>query len=106
MLSQKELQSMNLKSLLDLEDKLDEAIKARKQTERHEVKQKLAEAAKRDGFTLDEIFGKTRKGYKDTLAPKFANPDNRLETWVGKGRKPNWLLGKLSKGASVDDFRI
>ena len=39
-------------------------------------------------------------------AAKYANPDNRAETWTGRGRKPNWLVAKLNKGAKMTDFTI
>ena len=42
---------------------------------------------------------------KSALRAKFVNPDNRSETWTGRGRKPNWLVAKLNKGAKMDRFR-
>ena len=39
-------------------------------------------------------------------APKFRNTDNPAQTWVGRGKRPNWLKAKLLAGARLDDFRV
>ena len=58
-------------------------------------------------FTVPELFGFATKGKsRGKSVAKYANPDNRMETWTGRGRKPNWLLAKLKKGASAEDFSI
>jgi DNA-binding protein H-NS len=51
-----------------------------------------------------ELFGGRGRGKGS--AAKYANPDNRTETWTGRGRKPNWLVAKLKKGANIADFAI
>ncbi len=105
----RELQAMKLKDLLKLEEELQGAIKQRKTTEAREVREEIAELAKRRGFNLDEVFGKRLQpagGYKQTMSVKYRNPDNDRETWTGRGRKPNWLMTKIDRGAKVDDFRI
>jgi DNA-binding protein H-NS len=38
--------------------------------------------------------------------PKFRNVDNPAETWMGRGKRPNWLKAQLAAGRSLDDFRI
>ena len=60
--------------------------------------------AEKRGFSVSELFGGRGRG--KSSAAKFANPDNRAETWTGRGRKPNWLVAKLSKGAKMTDFAI
>ena len=39
-------------------------------------------------------------------AIKYANPDDHSQTWTGRGRRPFWLLARLKKGASLEDFAI
>jgi DNA-binding protein H-NS len=34
------------------------------------------------------------------------NPDNKSETWTGRGRQPRWLVAKLAKGAKLGQFKI
>ena len=84
------------------------AIVERQQTERAEIKSKMAALAAEAGMSLDEILGlrKTRGGSKAPVAPKFRNPENPERT-VGRARKPNWLVEKLKKrGVSMEDFAI
>jgi len=97
---------MSLKELLDLEPRLQKAIAAAKERERADIKHKISSMAETAGFSLSELFGAGRGGKGKTVAAKFANPDNRAETWTGRGRKPNWLVAKLGKGGKIDDFRI
>lgn len=95
---------MSLKDLIDLEAKVQKAIAVARDRERAEVKQALANMAEKRGFTVGELFGGRGRG--KTSAAKYVNPDNRAETWTGRGRKPNWLVAKLKKGAKLTDFAI
>lgn len=93
-----------LKDLLDLQMKVERAISTAKDRERAEIKQKIASLAENAGFSVGELFGARGRG--KAVAAKYVNPDNRSETWTGRGRKPNWLVAKLGKGAKMDDFAV
>ena len=95
---------MSLKDLVELEGKVQKASSVARDRERVEVKQALSAMAEKRGFSVSELFGGRGRG--KSSAAKFANPDNRAETWTGRGRKPNWLVAKLSKGAKLTDFTI
>ena len=101
---------MPLKDLIELNQRVQKAIVSAKDRERTELKQKIALMAESSGFSVGELFG-TRaasgrgKGGAIGVA-KYRNPDNPSETWTGRGRKPNWLVGRLAKGAKLDDFEI
>jgi DNA-binding protein H-NS len=95
---------MSLKELLDLQAKVDRAINVARDREKSEVKQAMAALAEKRGFSVSELFGGRGRG--KSSAAKFVNPDNRSETWTGRGRKPNWLVAKLKKGANMSDFAI
>lgn len=98
---------MSLKELVDLERKVKNAIAVAKERERSELKSKIEEMAKGSGFSVDELFTRGRGATKGrTVAPKYMNPENSAETWSGRGRKPKWLVAKLSKGAKMEDFAI
>jgi DNA-binding protein H-NS len=51
---------------------------------------------------LKELFGGRGKG-KVSVA-KYANPDDRSQTWTGRGRKPNLLIAKVKKGATLEQL--
>jgi DNA-binding protein H-NS len=44
------------------------------------------------------------KGRK--VKPKYRNPDNRAETWTGRGRMPIWMATMVKKGRKANDFLI
>jgi DNA-binding protein H-NS len=94
----------SLKELLDLEAKVQKAIAEARLREHFELKQELATLAEKRGFSVRELFGGRGKG-KATV-PKYANPDDPLQTWTGRGRKPNWLVARVKKGAKLEQFAI
>ncbi len=101
------LDKMSLKDLLELELKVQSAISAAKDRERIQLKQKIEELASDSGFSVDELFARGRGSLKGRIvAPKYVNPDNRSETWTGRGRKPKWLVAKLADGANIEEFAI
>lgn len=103
--------AMSVKELVELEAKVQKALAAARDRERAALKEKVAEMAKSHGFSVNELFGGTRPARagaksKSIGVAKYANPDNKSDTWTGRGRKPNWLLERLKKGAKLSDFAI
>jgi DNA-binding protein H-NS len=98
---------LSLKELIDLDLKVQKAIGIAKERERADIKHKIAALAENSGFSVTELFGARggAKGKSSGVA-KYRNPDNGAETWTGRGRKPNWLVAKLGKGAKMADFEI
>ena len=98
---------MALKDLIDLELKVKKALVSARERERSEIKSKVEQLIEKAGFSVEEIFARGRGAMKGrTVAPKYANPDDKSETWTGRGRKPKWLVAKLSKGAKIEQFAI
>ena len=95
---------LSLKELIDLEAKVERAITVAREREHMELKQDLAAFAEKRGFSLRELFGGGGKG--KVSAAKYANPDDRSQTWTGRGRKPNWLIAKVKKGAKLEQLAI
>jgi DNA-binding protein H-NS len=99
---------MPLKDLLEIELKVKKAINGARERERGEVKDKILALASGSGFSVTELFGAggrvSTKGR--TVAAKYANPDDRSQTWTGRGRKPNWVVAKLARGSKIEDFAI
>lgn len=105
------IDAMSLKELVDLEAKVQKAISALRERERSALKEKMAEMAKNHGFSVNELFGGGRPGRgggkgKSIGVARYANPENKADTWTGRGRKPNWLVERLKKGAKLNDFAI
>ena len=100
---------LSLKELVDLEAKVKKALGAARDRERTELKKKMADLAETHGFSVAELFGATRGRpgkSKSVGVAKYANPENKADTWTGRGRKPNWLVDRLKKGAKLEDFEI
>jgi len=72
------------------------------------VKQELEQYAQKKGFSISELFsGKQSKRHPSkSVQAQYQNPNDHSETWVGRGRKPNWLIAKLKKGGKLDEFKI
>jgi DNA-binding protein H-NS len=97
---------LSLKELLNLDAKVKFAIGSARDRERAVVKQKIAELAETQGFTVSELFDGARGRKKPVGIAKYANPENKADTWTGRGRKPNWVARRLKKGAKLSDFEI
>ncbi len=110
-----DLKSMTRKELEKLSVDIDKAL------ERVRVKEmKLALAAaekamKAHGFSLADVTGtnvpakQIRKMATKTKAagkPKYANSDDKSQTWTGKGRRPDWFLKAMEAGKTPDDLAI
>lgn len=92
--------------LLDLHKRIEAAIVERKAMEAREVKEKLQALAEKSGFSLAELFGSKRGGKRGPAAIKYRNPKDTAQTWTGRGRKPNWLVDAVKKGAKIDSFSV
>jgi DNA-binding protein H-NS len=51
-----------------------------------------------------DTHGEQRKYPK--VLPKYRNPDERSETWSGRGRRPRWMTKALLAGRSIEEFVI
>lgn len=40
------------------------------------------------------------------VVPKYCNPNDRRETWAGRGKQPRWLTHELQSGRRLSDFLI
>lgn len=100
------LDKMSLGELSQLREEVERLIAEKQAAERNALKQKLADLARAQGFTLDEIVGKGRKG-KGSVPIKYRDPKNPENTWTGRGRTPRWLVAATKGGrAKKEDFLI
>lgn len=101
------LDEMSLKDLKDLAAKVQKAIVSFEERKKREALAQIEETAKKLGFSLAELTGETKaKRRRATVAPKYANPKNRAETWTGRGRRPRWVEEALKSGKTLDDLKI
>ena len=101
------IDKLSYAELLELQDRVEAAIEAKRAEEKAAVLEQAAKMAAEAGFSLDEIAG--RKGTdrrRGKVAIKYRNPKNASQTWTGRGRKPNWLVAELEKGRKLEAFEI
>ena len=98
------VEGLNLKQLLELQDKLPKAVAAARNRERAEVIQRLSILAEKKGFTLSDLVGGRRR--RKSLVATYVNPDDSSESWTGRGRRPKWLVAKILKGAKLEHFAV
>ena len=98
------LDKMSYADLLKLQERIEAAISEKRVDEAAATKEALRAMAEKAGFNLNELFGK--RGKRGPSNVKYRNPKDTSQTWTGRGRKPNWLVDALKKGAKIDSFAI
>lgn len=99
-----ELDSMSLRELRDLRNKLDRAISTFEDRRKREALTAAENAVREFGFNLADLTaGKLARG---KVAPKYANPADPSLTWTGRGRKPRWVQEHLDAGKKLEALEI
>jgi DNA-binding protein H-NS len=66
----------------------------------------MAELAKRDGLSLEELLsaGKSRRKRR---APntKYQHPEDASLKWSGRGKQPAWVRECLERGMRLEDLK-
>ena len=104
-----EIETMSIKELRELRNKIEVAIDNRQKNDKVELKEKMRAMAEEAGMSLDEVLGGKGRGKagKGSVAAKYKNPEDPSQTWTGRGRQPLWLVDKLTKrGVTKEDFAI
>jgi len=70
-------------------------------------KAKLEDRLRRIGSASNSVTtpARERRPYPKVL-PKYRNPENRSETWAGRGKQPRWLVAQLRSGKKLEEFQI
>jgi DNA-binding protein H-NS len=99
------LDKMSYAELLKLQERIEAAIAEKRVEDAASTKEALRAMAEKAGFNLNELFGK-RGPKKGSAGVKYRNPKDASQTWTGRGRKPNWLVDALKKGAKTESFAV
>ena len=81
------------------------------------VRRQMAKVARSEGYSIEELFGPSAQGSEPKVrrrsarelgkvAPKYRDPENKRNTWTGRGRMPRWLAERTKHGRSPTDFLI
>ena len=99
------LDKLSYVELINLQERIEEAIAAKRAEDAQATKEQLRAMAEKAGFDIKELFGK-RGSPKGSGVAKYRNPKDSSQTWTGRGRKPNWLVDAVKKGAKIESFAI
>ena len=92
------LSSMDVKSLMDLRDQVDQRLRGH----RVKLQKQLQRIAVVGGARVVRGGASALKGTK--VPPKYRSQSG--ETWAGRGAKPRWLVAAIKGGKKIDDFLI
>jgi DNA-binding protein H-NS len=101
-----DLEAYSLKDLKDLQTKVAKEIAGFETRKKNEALLKLEEKAKELGFSLAELTGATSVRKRSPAVAKYANPDDSLDTWSGRGRKPRWFVAALAAGKTPEELSL
>lgn len=94
-------------------DALIEQANARKhQLDREElgkVREEVIEFARKRGYSIEELFGKSRRGgggKRGAVAPKYRNPNESGQQWSGRGKPPRWFQALVDSGMAKEQLLI
>jgi len=98
------IEKLSYIELLKLQERVEQAIAEKRAADAQATKEQLRQMAEKAGFDIRELYGK--RGPKSTGFAKYRNPKDSSQTWTGRGRKPNWLVDAVKKGAKLESFAI
>jgi DNA-binding protein H-NS len=99
------IEKLSYVELINLQKRIEEAIAEKRAADAQTTKEQLRQIAEKAGFDIKELFGR-RGSPKGTAVAKYRNPKDSAQTWTGRGRKPNWLVDAVKKGAKLESFAI
>jgi DNA-binding protein H-NS len=88
---------------------VEQELHRRRAEEKKEVLRGIREIAASSGFTLEDLVGMRPKRTRRPSAPPtttYRNPDNPEQTWAGRGRRPEWLVGLLAQGKTLEELEF
>lgn len=105
-----DISALSLDELKALKKKVERQIAGWEERKRGEALAAAEEAARSHGFNLSELGlsngRRGRSGGRRAAIPLYANPDDPAQTWVGRGRRPDWVNKLIAAGHSLDDLKI
>ena len=96
-----------LEELFRAESDIQQAIKSTQLEQRKQALKQYQEIAQSLGLTPEEILsGEKTKEKRARVKAKYQNPDNKRQTWSGRGPQPKWIKDLLAAGTTLADLEI
>jgi DNA-binding protein H-NS len=102
------LGAFSTQELRDLARTVEAEIKRRRAEDRKNALREVKDLAASYGLTVDEVLGAGVRNRRPSAPAqgKYRNPDNPNQTWVGRGRKPGWLVELLAQGKTLGELEV
>jgi DNA-binding protein H-NS len=108
-----DISKLTIKELQSLLERVEEEIAKRKQREKSQLVESIAEIASEHGYSLRELIGpaarpvKGKRGRKrKPFAVKYRHPKQANLTWTGRGRRPHWINEWLDEGKTMEALAV
>ena len=96
------LRSMSTEELWSLYEQVSTTLAREIAAEKTRLKERLRKIETASNvMKLDRVH----RAYPKVL-PKYRNPQNKAETWSGRGKQPRWLTAQLRSGKRLNSFLI
>lgn len=93
---------LSLDELLALQTEVLQSIEKQKDKAILEIIERM----KAMNIGIDELSKVQKFHSPSTKKPKYRNPENHNEVWVGLGKSPTWFKTCLEKGVTKEDMLI
>ena len=93
-----DIKTLETTEIVSLIEQLNQELKLRADEEKKNLIAEIREKAEALNIPVDELFKEASKIPRKkigTIKPKYQNPDNKAETWTGRGHKPKWVKAQL-----------
>lgn len=108
-----DLNSLSIDELWTLHEEVDAVLSEKILAEKRGLEERLAKlnraSAKKAAMTGAGSKTSQRRALRrkyPPVLPKYQNPNDRSETWAGRGKQPRWLVSQLKAGKKISDFLI
>ena len=111
----RELERLSIDELLMLYDRIGLLLSKRIENEKRKLEETLLSLRKgtaqeralvRHGGKLADTQRSSQRRKYPPVLPKYRNPNDRSQTWTGRGKKPRWVVEQLKAGKKITDFLI
>lgn len=102
-MSNEQMKTETLETLLQQKEELEKKIAQQQKTERNKrIKNIVADMAKFN-ITIQDLEESLNK--KQNVVIRFINPETGA-TWTGIGKRPKWIVEAEKAGKNIEDFAV
>ena len=101
-----DLSKLSEKELVKLRGDVEKKLAGLEKQKRDEARKAVEAAAKKHGFSLNDLVGGAKAARKSANTAKYRNPADAAQTWSGRGRQPGWFKDAVAKGVDPSTLEI